>query len=363
MINFRIGAVMRFIHTSDIRLFASPEEEYEWGEIKKKDIEESFDRLLRECDERDVDLLLIAGNLFNAPPTVDDMEYIDKKLSTLVKTRTVIIPGNLDYIRAGSAASVYRFESRTVLLPADKTTNAYLRGINTCVTGFGYGRESYTENIISKIDPGRQDAVNILLGVGGDKYHMPFKPETVARKGFDYIALGGRSKAAHLLKNRLAYSGCPEPVYADETGRRGFILGEIDDNGTRIKWIPSNKRSYIDLSITLTPELTNEEVSQKLEDMVMKLGNENIYTIIFKGFASEGFAPDLKRIKERFMIRNIEDLTISEKDEQKLREENEANLIGSFISDIKNSYTINENIRNKALRYGLEALIMSGEGK
>ena len=166
-----------------------------------------------------------------------------------------------------------------------------------------------------------------------------------------------------MLKNRLAYSGCPEPVYADETGRRGFILGEIDDNGTRIKWIPSNKRSYIDLSITLTPELTNEEVSQKLEDMVMKLGNENIYTIIFKGFASEGFAPDLKRIKERFMIRNIEDLTISEKDEQKLREENEANLIGSFISDIKNSYTINENIRNKALRYGLEALIMSGEGK
>ena len=93
----------------------------------------------------------------------------------------------------------------------------------------------------------------------------------------------------------------------------------------------------------------------------MKLGNENIYTIIFKGFAIDGFYPNLNRIKERFMIRGVENLTINSRDEAKLREENEANLIGSFVTEISDSYTIDENIRNKAMRYGLEALIMSGE--
>ena len=49
------------------------------------------------------------------------------------------------------------------------------------------------------------------------------------------------------------------------------------------------------------------------------------------------------------------------KENKRLREENEANLIGSFVTEVSDSYTIDENIRNKAMRYGLEALIMSGE--
>ena len=175
------------------------------------------------------------------------------------------------------------------------------------------------------------------------------------------MALGGRTKAAHILKNRLAYSGCPEPIEPDEQGRKGYIMGEVTDEGTKIQWVPSNKRSYIDINITLTPELTPEAVVNKLEEMLMKLGNENIYTIIFKGFAIDGFYPNLNRIKERFMIRGVENLTINSRDEAKLREENEANLIGSFVTEISDSYTIDENIRNKAMRYGLEALIMSGE--
>ena len=352
---------MKFIHTSDIRIGASPDAEFEWGEDRKLEIEEALDIIVSICNESDIDLLLIAGNLFAAPPTEEQLIQVDEKLENLVKTRTIIIPGYLDYASPTSPAASFTFNSRTVMLPGGRTTNAYLKGINTCVTGYGYDRPEIREDILGRIDPGRQDAVNILLGSGGDMNHMPFRPAEIAKKGFDYVALGGKSKSAHILKNRLAYSGCPEPIGPEETGRRGFIIGEVTDEGTKISLVPSNKRSYIDINITLSPELTAEAVVAKLDEMLLKLGNENIYTIIFKGFALPDFSPDLKRIKERYLIRNIEDMTINSRDEEKLCEENGANLIGSFVEEIRECYNIDENIRNKAMRYGLEALIMSGE--
>ncbi len=352
---------MKFIHTSDIRIGASPDAKYEWGVKRKAEIEEAFDRIIDDCNEKDIDLLLIAGNLFNEPPTEKDLEMVDEKLGRLAKTRTVILPGNLDYCTASSPAADYRFSSRTVLLPGGRTTNAYLKGINTCVTGYGYNMPEIRDNMLGRIDPGRKGAVNILIGSGGTRGHMPFRTAEIAKKGFDYVALGGQSKSVHILKNRLAYSGCPEPLGPDESGRRGYIIGEITDEGTVISWVPCNKRSYIDVNITLSPELTAENVVAKLDETLMKLGNENIYSIIFRGFATVGFYPNMKRIRERYLIRNVENLTINSQDEETLCEENGANLIGSFVKEINDCYNVDENIRSKAMRYGLEALIMSGE--
>ena len=51
---------MRFIHTSDIRIGVSPDTNYEWGEKRKAEIEEALDNILNVCNEKDIDLLLIA---------------------------------------------------------------------------------------------------------------------------------------------------------------------------------------------------------------------------------------------------------------------------------------------------------------
>ena len=57
----------------------------------------------------------------------------------------------------------------------------------------------------------------------------------------------------------------------------------------------------------------------------------------------------------------IVNMTISSEDEKMLRVENETNMMGSFIREISEAYTVNEGVRSKALRYGMEALIMAGE--
>ena len=171
---------MKFIHIADVHLFATPDAEIEWGEKRTKEIEETFEVIIDDCNKKEIDLLIIAGNLFDRSPSVEDLIFVDDKLMRLEKTRTVMLSGNDNYIVPGSDSAAYKFRSRTVVRPPDKTTNAYLRGINTCVTGYSYGKPEYTEHILEEIDPGRQDAINILVGCGGDKKHMPFKKEKLA---------------------------------------------------------------------------------------------------------------------------------------------------------------------------------------
>ena len=354
---------MKFIHIADVHLFASPDKDKPWGEHRTQEIEETFDRVLKDCNEKDIDLLLIAGNLFDRSPSVDDLIFVDEKLSKLTKTRTVILSGPDDFIPVDSDSAAYKFNSRTVMLPPDRTTNAYLRGINTCVTGFSYGKAQYRERIIENIDPGREDAINILIASGGDKHHMPFKKDKLATKGYDYVAMGYIRRPVHILKNRMAYAGSPEPLGPKETGRHGYVIGEINNEGTKISWCPIAKRNYVDVSITMSPELSADEIVRNLENKMLKLGNENIYSITLRGFSKDNTNLDLSRINSRFNIYEYLNMTISDEDEKILQVENEKNMMGRFINETKGAYTVDERIRNKALRYGMEALIMAGESR
>ena len=352
---------MKFIHVADVHLFAQPDQGTDWAEGRSKEIEETFEKVIDACNEKDVDLLLIAGDLFDRSPSVEDLIFVDEKLERLEKTRTIILSGATDYIPAGSECSSYSFRSRTVMLPPEKTTNAYLRGINTCVTGFSYGKEEYRDRILEEIEPGREDAINILIGYGGDSRHMPFKREKIAARGFDYVAMGGVHKPTHILKNRMAYAGTPEPLGPKESGRHGYIIGEITDDGTTIKWCPIAYRNYVDISITMSKDLLPAEIIENLEGKLRKLGRSNIYRIIVRGFVSDNVKLDLTRVKDRYNISEVLNMTISDYDEKILRVENETNMMGRYIHDVQSNYSLDENVRSRALRYGMEALIMAGE--
>ena len=353
---------MKFIHISDVHLGMNPDKGKPWEEERIKEIEETFDKVIELCKDEEVRLLLISGNLYDAPPTEEDLKALDEKLSALSGTRTIMIAGSSDYMAPGSPAESYKFNSKTVILPADRTTNAYLNGINTCITGVSYSKPIYEDSLIDGINPGRAGAVNILIANGGTKMHMPFDKKYVAKKGFDYVALGGETRPQHILKNRMAYPGSPEPLGPKETGKRGYIEGEIDENGkVTINWKPIAKRNYINITVDVNQEFTEAELTEGLFAKLRKLGYENIYTITLKGHINRDMKFNFKKIKDRFYINDIIDRTLSSRDEENIYIENENNLIGRFIKNVRESYDIDEEIRKKAVTYGIEALISSGE--
>ncbi len=353
---------MKFIHISDVHLGKKPDKGRIWSEKRSEELYESFKNVLTVCDELQIDLLLIAGDLYDTPPTEKELRKLDVELKRLYKTKVVIIAGSSDYMSEDSAWSKYSFAQNIIVLPAGKATNAYIEDLNVCVTGFSYAKPEYKERILEKLEPGREGAYNILLGHGGDATHMPFSSERLARKKFDYIALGYIHKVKHILKNKMAFSGSLEPLDYTETGKHGYIYGEVDEEGhTGITWVPCNKRSYINTTVKLDSSMDSLTIRDTVEKQIRDLGKDNIYRIMLKGKIDSKAEIDLALLKSKYYINQIINRTEEYYDLDELMLENQNNLVGRFIKTLSDDEIENEDIRKKALRYGIEALLEIGE--
>lgn len=349
---------MKFIHAADIHLGVKPDKGKAWSSIRATEIENTFDKLIDIAEDRKVDLLLLAGDVFHTPPDLSQLKNLDYRLSRLTSTRTIIIAGNHDYIEEGSAAESYDFKSNTVLMPRDCFSNAYMEDINTCITGFSYGKALYTDDVTVDIGPQKEAAINILLMHGGDETHVPINFRELAEAGFDYVALGHIHKPKHMVKNKMAYSGSLEPIDCTETGRRGFIYGQCVDGEMRIKWEPLNCRSYINLGFEVKPEYSGAQIVDVIRRQIEKMGTNNIYRIILQGQLGNGMKPDFSQLKLKYNIYDITDNTMYEYNMDKLLLDNENNLMGRFIKALSEA---DDEISRKALKYGIEAMIATGE--
>lgn len=349
---------MRFIHIADVHLGVQPDKGKPWSEIRAREVAEAFDKVLAIAEEEQVDLLLIAGDLFHAPPGISQLHELDYKLSKLTHTKTIIIAGNHDYMSEGGAYATFRFQSKTVCLPADRLASVYVQEANTCIIGRSYDRQEIPEDIYDDAHPTREGAINILLAHGGDLAHAPFKKQKLLNAGFDYIALGHIHKPEILRQDKMAYAGSLEPIDYTDVGDRGYIFGEICDGKCHIQWKKINVRNYINLSLRLKAAYTGAQITDTIAGEIEKLGRQHIYRIILKGEKGEGVQLDFHSLTSRYYISMIEDYTRGAIDVEALLQEHQDDIIGQFIMQLKDK---GDAVSEKALEYGLQALLDSFE--
>ena len=80
------GVQMKVLHTSDIHLQALEDPR-----------RQALKRITSTCDERDVDLLIISGDLFDSSANAEDLRPHLRELLSGGSFETVIIPGNHDH--------------------------------------------------------------------------------------------------------------------------------------------------------------------------------------------------------------------------------------------------------------------------
>ena len=85
---------MKFIHIADVHWGARPEREQTFGMIREQEIKETFQRVIDHANKQQVDLLLIAGDLFDQPPTQQELREVDYLLSRLNHTQVITIIWN-----------------------------------------------------------------------------------------------------------------------------------------------------------------------------------------------------------------------------------------------------------------------------
>lgn len=344
---------MRFLHTADIHLGIVPDAGKPWSKERADAIGATFRKILQDAEEKQADLLLIAGDLFHRQPLKRELKDINYLFSKLTHTHVVLIAGNHDYLSENSSYLDYPWAENVTFLTSATMTSVYLEDINTEIHGLSYHRSEIREPLYEGCRAPSDGRFHILLAHGGDALHIPFRPSSFSGSGFRYVALGHIHQPQVFEEVPAAYPGSPEPLDRTDTGPRGYIFGEITKDKTRLDWVPVASAQYIPLSIQTD---RNTSTSHLLDVIQPNLNQHpgDIYKIRLTGFRDPDITFDLDLLQKAGRIVEIIDDTEPEYDLETMERDHSNDLIGYYIRALSSGEE--DSVRKKALYYGLQAL-------
>lgn len=357
---------MKFIHLGDVHLGVKPDAAYPWSEVRKQEIWDSFRNIINICNEEMVDLLLISGDFFHKQPLVRELKEANYIFSLLDQTKVVIIAGNHDYISPRSNYRKFEWVANVHMLINEHMDSMYFEDINTEVYGFSYYQREIKAPLLNNVRINNRARINILLAHAGTPTNLPFDLRTLESKGFDYIALGHIHKPQR-LGSRMAYAGSIEPTDKNDIGRRGYIIGNIikheesEESTINLSFIENSIREYIYLNIEVDDYMTNGHLRDLVKETLVNYDKGNIFIITISGYKDPQVKFDTEGLRDLGNIIEVRDKAVSNYDFDQLYIDNKDNIIGSFILKIKESQE-KENVKTKALYYGIEALLYGREG-
>ena len=322
---------MRFIHIADVHLGAQPDAGPLYSERRPRELWDTFEHVIRVCEEEQTDLLIIAGDLFHRQPLLRELKEVDHLFSGLSRTKVVLVAGNHDYIRRDSYYRTFQWSENVFPLFGETLEYVDFPELQTAVYGLSYHSREIREPLYDLAAAGGAEPIELLAAHGGDEKHIPIDRNKLSASGFDYIALGHIHKPQALEKNRIIYAGALEPVDRNDTGPHGYVRGEITAQGVRTQWIPCACREYIHLDLTVDRKDTETSVRQNVEKLLEDNGNENIYKITLRGKRDADISFHTKRIADIGNILEVIDETSPAYDMRRLYEENRENLLGQYI--------------------------------
>lgn len=347
---------MRFIHTSDLHLGVTPDAGAEYTKRRPEEIWDSFRKLLTRCEEDQIDLLLIAGDVFHRQPLMRELKELNSMFEGLSHTKVVLIAGNHDYLKPNSLYRNFQWAGNVVPLFGSRLMKVEFPELRTAVSGFSYQEREMTGGIRVEWKCVRSMENEIMLLHGGDETHLSFKRAEVDLLGYDYTALGHIHKADMTMTGKCRYSGALEPTDPNDTGRHGYVLGKMENGVVETEFIPAAKREYLHMDICVDPEMTGYHLLELMKKKMCENGEENMYRFTLTGLRDPDIRFDTEQMDVGGGIVDIRDLTKPSYDFVKLATVNEQNLLGRFIRSFPQSEKISE-VEQMALYEGVQAIL------
>lgn len=345
---------MKFIHTGDIHLGASPDLGYPWNEKREKEIWDSFKQLIETTRQENIDLLLIVGDLFHRQPLVRELKEIDYLFSTIPNTQVVITAGNHDFIKPNSQYQKFVWSDNVHGLWESEWQEQYFSKIDTWVYGMSYHSREIQGRRVTEARHNGDAGTHILMLHGGDESHNPFDKKGLLKSEFDYIALGHIHRPQIIAENKMAFCGALEPLDRNDIGEHGYIYGEVNERGIRTQFVPVAVRTYMPISIEVNAQTTQFELETKITEALNEKGSDNIFMITLEGFRNGEIFFSAKSIMEFGNIVRVIDETKLDYDVEKIYQKHKGSLIGDYIEHFNDKTS---DIDKKAFYYGLNALL------
>lgn len=293
--------MLKLLHCADLHL-DSPFSGLDLAksEAAREEQRELFRSLICHAKNRRVDLLLIAGDLFDSGFTSSaTLKFVSDMLATL-SCPVIISPGNHDpYIENGLYSA--HLPDNVYLFKSEKLSSFYFEKINVAVHGYAFTSARHEESPLDgelSLDPTK---VNILCAhTDFDVPLSPYAPisaRQLSTSGFDYAALGhvhNPPAIATYGKTVTAYSGCLQGRSFDELGFGGAIEVNIEGSKVSCERVTLAKRRYMTEALDVTGACSDADVSSMLRERIV-FGNykeETALRVTLTGLLTPEYTPN-----------------------------------------------------------------------
>lgn len=264
----------------------------------KQSTQKSFTKAIDTALDRNVDLVLIAGDTFDsAHPSPQSQLFFSREIQRLTdeKIQVVMILGNHDYLNPdeillpqtpyfkllGSNEEVEEFESKT------KEDFPYT------VVGFSYQHNHIETDKISEF-PKKGDNFTIGLMHAGTKtttnyqnVYAPFTTAEIKDLNYNYFALGHIHLRQTLSEDPLiVYSGNLQGRHINEQGSKGVYIGRVDEITKKVSldFIETAPIIWQMATLTLDQEISQNDLTRQIVEVLTK---KNVQKTLF-GLTIEG---------------------------------------------------------------------------
>jgi len=300
---------IKIVHTGDIH-FDTPFKEVTGlqRKINKEELKEVFKKIIHFCKGNSVDILLLAGDIFdNFTLNRDTLRFIENTLGELTTTKVFISPGNHDPYEENSFYKVVQWPKNVHIFKGG-LEKVYIEELDANIWGAAF-EETYVRESILKGFNGDSKSINIMVLHGeisnskiGNEYN-PITIDEIGNSGMDYIALGHRHGYSGINKYKgtyYAYCGCPQGRGFDEIGDKGIIYGYVSKGVVELDFVKTSIRNYLEKRVNIEGTYGYEEIKSRILASINEDDRKNnFYKIFIEGEISEDLNLDEEVLREK----------------------------------------------------------------
>ncbi|MGN0605413.1 MAG: exonuclease SbcCD subunit D [Oscillospiraceae bacterium] len=366
---------VKILHCADIHIGAQNYYLRTKAKQRRSEILATLEKIVHICRDENIELLLIAGDMFDSNHVeTAAIKQVKHLFAEIPDTRIFIAAGDHDYITSDSPYvnstwpdNVYVF--RSVLEHIDIPEK------NVRVWGASLSTPYLENSLIHNVNVPDDGVINIMVMHGefvsenqSSRYN-PITKSALSYSCMDYVALGHMhtSSSIHTAgKTHFAYSGCIESQGFDETGLKGVYTGYVSKGSCNLSFRPVQYRICLTMQVDITGLRTQseiiDEVYRQMKSVYGEKYTENIYRVTFSGTLHDSSAVDFvqieKELSENIFFVQVRNYTRPDVDLEELA--SEMTLKGLFVKKMlaainsANSIIERNNIE-KAMYLGLRA--------
>lgn len=358
--------MLRILHTGDVHLdspFSGLDPSF--AEVRRNELRAAFTSMLHYARCEKVDMILIAGDLFDAEFVTRETLALIKREFETIKCPIIISPGNHDSVTESGVWRRGVFPDNTYIFTGD--TLEYFDFPDLGVRVWGWAFTSRTMEV-SPLAGNKADGgfVNLLCAHGDlsspRSLSCPLTLRELEAFGADYAALGHIHNPKEYT-DRVAYCGCLEGRAFDETGVKGALDVTIDGGRIVKKKVRFSKRRYECAELDVYGADSNTDIAERISKFITSehYGDDTILRLTLTGEVAPSFAVNtsvLEKSADRVFALRIEDATVPMLGVDELR--HDPTLRGEFYRVLEPALTSDdpkERARaSAALRAGLAAI-------